>query len=738
MAKKKLGETEIEALVADEIRQAIAYDTTEVTPKRVRAIEYRDGDMSDTPVQPNRSSVVSRIVAQTIDKMLPGIIRTFTASGCVVEYEPVGPEDEEAAKQASDLVHHIFMKENDGYKIIYDAVYDALLFGNGAIKVYWDSDYEQSTEEEYTGLGPEAIAMLSQDQDFEVLEQEQDEYGLYNLKVKRIRQRGKLCVHAFPPEDLLKNADAIDLEDTRFVAHRCEKTRSELIEMGFDKKIVMALGKDRRDWSEESYARSQDRFDLDDSMDDSTTIIALYECYVRADINEDGVSELIRAYYAGDSGNGRLLEWEECEEVFPIVDIPCEPVPHQWEAQGVAEKLFDLQQIATVNLRAALDNQYAHNNPQPVYVEGSVINVNALVNPKFGQPVIVKKGVDKPLEWRDTPWVADKVFAMLEYIDKQVAERTGMSSMAAALDPETLQNQSATATQLQHDTQYSRVEQIARNIAELGLKKLFRKMLKLVVANQDKAKTVRLRGKWVEMDPRSWNADMDCAVNTGLGTGNRDRDMMMLSVILQSQYALAAAAVQNGQGMIALEMLPRIVQTLTKQAEAAGIKNGDDYYPEFSPEKLQQMAQIASQPQVDPKVELDKAKLQADMQAKQADMQMEGQKAQMDAAMQERQMQFEMEKLAFEREKMNADFTLKAQLEREKMAAKIEQERAQMEADLIVKRQEMELEAQLEREKMMMQMQMQEKQMQAQSAPKYSKVVRNKDGKVEAVETVTQ
>jgi hypothetical protein len=691
MAKKKLGETEIEALVADEIRQAIAYDTSEVTPKRVRAIEYRDGDMSDTPVQPNRSSVVSRIVAQTIDKMLPGIIRTFTASGCVVEYEPVGPEDEEAAKQASDLVHHIFMRENDGYKIIYDAVYDALLFGNGAIKVYWDSDYEQSTEEEYTGLGPEAIAMLSQDQDFEVLEQEQNEYGLYNLKVKRIRQRGKLCVHAFPPEDLLKNADCIDLEDTRFVAHRCEKTRSELIEMGFDKSIVMALGKDRRDWSEESYARSQDRFDLDDSMDDSTTVIALYECYVRADINEDGVSELIRAYYAGDSGNGRLLEWEECDDVFPIVDVPCEPVPHQWEAQGVAEKLFDLQQIATVNLRAALDNQYAHNNPQPIYVEGSVINVNALVNPKFGQPVIVKKGMEKPLEWRDTPWIADKVFAMLEYIDKQVMERTGMSSMAAALDPETLQNQSATATQLQHDTQYSRVEQIARNIAELGLKKLFRKMLKLVVANQDKAKTIRLRGKWVEMDPRGWNADMDCTVNTGLGTGNRDRDMMMLSVILQSQYALAAAAVQNGQAQVALEMLPKIVQTLTKQAEAAGIKNGDDYYPEFSAETLQQMAQIASQPKEDPKVAVEKAKVEMQMQAKQAEMQMDGQKMQMQVQADAQKAQFDAE---LAKQKLDAEMALK----REQIAAEMALKREQLQAELMLQREQMQAELQIKRE----------------------------------------
>ncbi|TXN33582.1 hypothetical protein FV233_30005, partial [Methylobacterium sp. WL7] len=44
------------------------------------------------------------------------------------------------------------------------------------------------------------------------------------------------------------------------------------------------------------------------------------------------------------------------------------------------------------------------------------------------------------------------------------------------------------------------VDMIARNMARMGLRPLFRKMLKLVVANQDRARTIRLRDEWVEFD----------------------------------------------------------------------------------------------------------------------------------------------------------------------------------------------------------------------------------------------
>jgi hypothetical protein len=237
----------------------------------------------------------------------------------------------------------------------------------------------------------------------------------------------------------------------------------------------------------------------------------------------------------------------------------------------------------------------------------------------------------------------------LEHFDQVTEKRTGVSRSTMALDPETLQNQSATANQNQKDASYSQIELIARNMAELGWKRVFKMILRLLVKHQDRPRTIRIRDKWVDMDPRFWNANMDVTVSTGLGTGSRDRDMMMLNNILTTQNMMAVQLVQTGFAGQALDMLPKIIKTATKLAESSGIRNPDEYYIQIDENQLAQMKQQASQPKPDPALQLEQAKVQAQMQLEQAKMQMS------------------------------------AQLEQEKAAAAVQKEQAQMQADLQVK-----------------------------------------------------
>jgi hypothetical protein len=175
---------------------------------------------------------------------------------------------------------------------------------------------------------------------------------------------------------------------------------------------------------------------------------------------------------------------------------------------------------------------------------------------------------------------------------------------------------------------------------------------------------------------------MDCEVNCGLGTGSRDRDMQMLQTVLQSQYAFAAAGMQNGFPEITLEMLPKLVDTATKIVEAAGMRNADQYYPEFPPEKLQHMLQKASQPREDPKIALEKQKAEIDAQAKMASHQLYAQKAQQDAAIKQQQMQADIQ---LQREKVEADiqlnimqFQAEMQLKERQLVSELELQREQM------------------------------------------------------------
>ena len=679
---KRLNETELKALLASEIQQSVLYTDTELSGDRTQALEYYEGKMTDTPAAPGRSKLMSRDVSDTIGWMLPGIIRVFTASDRMAEYEPVGKGDDKFAKQATDYCNHIFWKDNPGYRILWDATHDSLLQKNGIIKHWWD-DSEDCEYSEHSGLTIEQVALLTQDGG-EVVSQEPGEdqtiqqmdpttgqmaqvpVETFNIKLKRVNRKGMVRIECIEPDNFLLDQDAICIEDARFVAHRDEKTRSELIEMGFKKSVVDELP---------AYSQRDNDGDGDDDQEgynghDSTAPIELYECYLRVDVDGDGIAETIRAYYAGQGGTGKMLDWEVWDDDVPFSDIPCEPVPHRWAARSVADETMDMQRVNTVLTRSLADNIYWVNNQLMYAEEGSVTNPEMLKSPVFGGTIMLKKGTVTPPAPLPIPFIGDKILMGLEHFSQVIEKRTGVSRSTMALDPETLQNQSATANQNQKDASYSQVELIARNMAELGWKRVFKMILRLVVKHQDRPRIIRLKDEPVEMDPRFWNSSMDVTINVGLGTGSRDRDMAMLNNILQTQLTMTIQLAQAGFKQQAIEMIPKIIKTAVKIAESAGIRNPDEYYPDINEQQLMQMIQQASQPQPDPAMELEKVKAQTQKEIEafktQATMQLEQARLQQDVQKEQAQMQREVQK---EQAQMEADLQVKmAEMQKEQIA----------------------------------------------------------------------
>jgi hypothetical protein len=316
----------------------------------------------------------------------------------------------------------------------------------------------------------------------------------------------------------------------------------------------------------------------------------------------------------------------------------------------VSDDVSDIQRVKTVLTRQFLDNLYWVNNPMNEAEHNSVINPEMLSSPKFGGTVWRKAG-SMPVTPLAIPFIGDKALLGLQHFDQVREMRTGVSRSTMALDPEALQNQTATASQNQKDSAYSQIELIARNQAELGWRRVFKQILKLIVKHQDRPRTIRLRDEWVEMDPRSWNAGMDVTINVGLGTGSRDRDMAMLNQILGVQMAMTDRLAGSGFAAEALDMVPKINLTATKLAESAGIKNPEQFFLSLKPEDLERMKQEA-QNKTDPKIELEKEKLQVDAQMKQADMQMRGQELQASAQIDQ---QADMRKAEIERMQAEAD-----------------------------------------------------------------------------------
>lgn len=702
----------LDALIAGEIRQALNFNNTDIVSKRSLALAYMRGEMPDLPARPNGSTQTSRDVADTISKALPGVVRVFTAAAQMVTYEQTEEGDDEWASEASEYMNYSFFSENDGYSILLNATNDSLLMGNGLVCSYWEEP--QTKTETFRDMSAlEAQAKLDEgwqpipeslkegkperieDQDPMTGEMVALDMPTITLKMTRTTKPGKICDISCIPENLVLSADATSIEDARMVGYLMDTTtRSDLLEMadeyGWSDEAVQAIkdapAYNRGITNATNVQRPVNAF-TDDSPVRSGDLMELYEVYARYDVDGDGIAEQIRAWYLGNGSSGDVLGWDEWEDDIPYTDIPCYPVPHQFEAESLFDRTADIQRVKTTLLRQALDNTYASNMPMREAEAGSVLNPDILVNPKFGG-IIWKKAGSAPVVPHVIPYTADKSWAAMEYMDKVRVERTGISTATAALDPEALTNQTATASQLSHDVNYSQIEFIARNQAELGWKKHFRKRLKLAIKHKivqaipsdtgDPIKDEKGQPKLGEngqpelgnfrtIKSEQWSPDMRVSINVGLGTGSRDRDMQMLTGIMIGQREMAAQLDAAGFKAKALEFIPKIRMAAVKAAEATGLKNADDYYPEITEEEVAQMQEMASQPQPDPMLEAEKAKAETAKQL--AQIKAEGDviknKAELEADLQTKEADrqnaavIEQQKQAFEAQKVQLDYQYK-------------------------------------------------------------------------------
>lgn len=623
---EKLSETQLEAIIAQQIEMARHHEKHERAASRDKAIDYYFGNMDKyVPPEANRSKVVSRDVADTIGWLMPQLMRVFTASGRMFVADPETEDDVGYAEEATDGLNYVFWKDNKGYEVVYAATFGSLLHGDGIVKTFYDDTpvygraqfHEDLTEDQHAMLvGDEAIDVLAQTKKtVEVIDQmtgQQVAATLYDLKVRRKKADGRITVAVLPQEDFLIDGDATSLEEAAFKAHWQRKTRSDLVEMGYDKDDVWAIPEAARNETPEALARRA--FTDAAATDKSMELVDYYECFPMVDADGDGVAEMLRVCYGGGK-SGKLLDWEVWEDEDPFDNIPCEPIPHRWDSRSVADEEIDIQDVKTVLTRQLLNNTYWVNNPQR-FAQGKIKNPDALDNPVFGQTVFGDAGAtisDLPV-----PYIGDKALLGINYMDEVSARRTGVNSQTMAIDPEVLQNQSATANQNATDASRSQPELIARNMAEYGWSKVGRKILRLMNKHQKQPRTILVKGKPVQIDPASWNPDMHINVNTGLGTGSRDRDAAMLNTVLQQQIAFTdrIGAVFPEK---ALDMLPFIHNTLTRFAESTGLKNPELYWPEINPDEIEEgkvsLAERANQPP--PEVLIEQARAQSAQQLEQ-------------------------------------------------------------------------------------------------------------------------
>ena len=647
MAKEKITDEELITRIRSEVTGALGYMGDTISQQREQAMQYYYGLPFGNEVE-GRSQFVDSTVQDTIEWIKPSLMRVFASGDEMVKFNPHGPEDVPMAKQATDYVNYVFTKDNPGWEILYSWFTDALLSKNGIIKVWWE-DYEEEQREEYHNLDEVSLMALISDDSVEVVEHTEiveEGQPYHDVVIKRRDRDGRIKIENIPPSEFLIARESKNIQDARFVCHRVLKTLSELKEMYPDQDLdPEELGAGAEDMTDFSAERLE-RYKFDKSAnywegwgdagfaeEEGLRTYWLYESFLKTDYDGDGITELRKICSVGS----KVLANEAIDKV-PFVSLTPVKIPHKFFGLSVADLVMDLQLMKSTLMRNLMDNMYNQNFGRYAVLEGQA-NLDDLLTQRPGGVVRVKSpNAVTPLA---TPALEPYSFQMLEYLDGVREARAGVSKMSQGLDENALTSHTtATAVNAVMGAAQSRVELIARNFAETGVKDLMICIYELLHKNQDRERMIQLNNEWVPVRPDVWRDKYDCTVSVALGSGNKDQQMMHLSQMLQ----FAGEAMKGGLPIVTVQNMYNLGASLIR---AMGFQNVNDYLTDPSQQPPQQEEGPSPDEQaklLEAQVKQEELKIKAaEVQIKAQKIQQEYQKLQVDSSLKQQEINIERE-----------------------------------------------------------------------------------------------
>ena len=414
------------------------------------------------------------------------------------------------------------------------------------------------------------------------------------------------------------DANGPSLQEARFVQHREIMSSSEIAE-AFNMTLskVKSIQDDVRDtFEEESNARDIYNEEYDRALLDDENLIK--DTYIKID------GERWRIVVMGNT----IIYREKCEYV-PFACITPMIMPHRHIGRSYTDLTRDIQLIKSTLIRGQLDNMYLANNGR--YAISDRVNLDDMLTSRPGGIVRTVGEPGSAIMPLSHPPLPPTSFTMVEYMDSMKEKRTGITAYNQGLDANTL-NKTATGVQQIMSASQQRIELVARTFAETGVKDLFKLVHRLVRTTLTKPDIVRIRNKWVEIDPREWKDRKDLSISVGLGAGNKDQQLMHLNTILQAQKEAIQIGITNPE---------KIYNALAKLTQNAGFKNPEEFWinPANNPPPAPQGPSIEEQA-IQAQKEIDAMKVQAENARKAAELEEKQRKDAADYEMKQREMAF--------------------------------------------------------------------------------------------------
>ena len=363
----------------------------------------------------------------------------------------------------------------------------------------------------------------------EVTQIERSETSGISVTAARIIRSGKVRVQAVPAEEfrVASELHSLDIKQARFCAHTCRRTASDLLAEGYDPEII---GKAHQDHVE----REIDDYHTLPDIDDSQKLIVVTEAYLHIDLNQDGIAELAKITYTGESHVDEILDIEEIAE-FPFVTMSAMPNPHRFIGTSIFDRLKQVQDIKTAVLRSTLDAFYQQINRIKVVREGQVNLDDLLVNRPGG--IIRAKGHNAVTELGGT-FFGGEALQLLQYADEQKSSRVGVNPNMAG-QTNLINQESAHGVERMMSSAEMLVNLMVRNIAETGIRPAYKLIRDPISPLSGLTDSFQVQRSMDERKPLSVGRERSSMmVTVGTGRSDDDRKLATLQSILGVQQQL--------------------------------------------------------------------------------------------------------------------------------------------------------------------------------------------------------
>jgi hypothetical protein len=563
---KPLTAEDIERIASLALDDAVDFNESELEGVRELSDKYYQGETRLTKLK-GRSQVIVTKVRDGVKSVIPSLARIFTQTDTVAEFYSDDEEDQQLCADATKYCNNVYHKYG-GYVALIEGATDALKARVGVIKVTVKNKqivshriYNKAELDNVIPLGT-------------TTEESSEELVQTNKRTVKVWELKPLT-----PESFLISPDATGVDDALICAHQEEKRISDLVEMGLPYADLIKIPSSEKISTEDAERKGYQRSKSDGTtpaLDPSSRVILYTEAYLRVDADGDGIAELRRLQLVGD--NYKLMG-NEPVNYPPFAVFKTDLQPHVFYPISLAEDLIQDQDAQTALLRSIVDNAALVNSPR-TEVNEAAVNLDDVKNGEIG--AIIRVRTMGQINELVTPFVAGQTLPVLQYLNEVSEARSGIVKLSQGLDADALQSTTKIAAAAAISAADARIEMMARNIGETGVKALFNCILRTAIYEANEKQSIQTPDGFKTVDPSTWHTFISVRTNVGLGSGRIDEKKMALQGVLPIQQMI----IEKMGTANPICSWSNVRETLKAIMRLSGIHDFNKFFPYVAPEAL--------------------------------------------------------------------------------------------------------------------------------------------------------